>query len=451
MKTEELLQIANWAVTLTRKVIPYSSNLPDRHAQPLHRSIKIRMVRKSPQTLAEKALLKEIRSWNLDLSSDKDRNDLRNSLFYVDTFKDYLSLQSINAILSEMPHWKTKTSSPQEYVEKCAARALKEGIGNCGEISCYVLMLLNEYPKEGIPEKNLPPITENIPIERVNFNGREEHSFVVINRDLSKDLSDIKSWNDDAIIVDAWTKECYTKKQLFENKTQAEIDWIVNTLKRLKHVAPSDRYIYDIGENTHSRRWQYRNFEALRKKTAPKPWRPIRLMDVTSRPSAPEKLPKTKPFIQFKTTSGASTSPLKENFIATANKGMKKLKFEEIRSFYLDNPELLTLSDPFGKPKTFTHGYGNLERFGYNFFDRIDAGPLLGKARIIAISENKLWLMCDDSQLLSIDLRTLHKIPFKKIWDDYEITSDILLRYETQHPPGSETTSNETPSSSPKP
>lgn len=437
MKTEALLQIAEWAVTLTRKMVPYSSNLATEGAPKLKRSIMLGLVRSSGKNPEDKALAKEIRSWNLDISPNKESDALDNSLLWVESLNKFLTLKEINALLNKRQWWESNPNDPMTFIEKSSMRALKTGIGNCGELSGYTMFLLNEYPLKGIPELNLPPITEKILIERVLLDEKEDHCFIVINRDLSKSLSDIKSWNDDAIIVDAWTKECYTKKQLFENKTPEEIDYIINILKELKITIPSDCFKFHIGDNVHSKDWQQRK-SRLEQQNITKFWRPTKLMDATSRPSVTEQLPKTKSrsYRTLLIANNNGTIPPQEIYTAAGDKAMTKFQLEQIKDFYFNNPSLLKLSENDSKPKIFTRmGFRFLDNLGFKFFDRIDGEPLIGKGRVIAISDGKLWILLDNAKnLLALDTNgpELKLGHVKLIREDYHIKDDILALYKSQ-------------------
>lgn len=283
MHINDLIKIANFVVTRTRDVIPYSSNLPDPKIKLVHREIYFALLRRKAKTPQEKQFFNEIYQWHLDASSDKERYPLNDSSFWVASKNKNMSWKEIADEIHKSPYM---SSNGLEFLERMASRALKYGLGNCGETSAYAMLLLLEYPKEGI--RDLPIIDEKILIERVCFPKKpDDHAFLLLNRNNKIPLTDVFAWNDDTIICDPWTKEAYTKKQLFENKTEEEKKYLIEKFKQIC-MADSDRTQYFIGEQhnreIHSSYWRTHH-------EPKKFWRPKRFIDVVERPHFREQLP----------------------------------------------------------------------------------------------------------------------------------------------------------------
>lgn len=294
--TNDILAIAKFAVERTRKVIPYSTNLPDRKQKLPHRSIFLNLMRRTAKTPQQKKIVKELYDWHLDLSSEKQRYPLADSKIWFESLQKEVNFKNIvNDVIKKIPEMKEKTPTHSiEWIETSAVKSLKFGIGNCAETSAYTMMLLLEYPAAGLP--NLPAFNRKISVERMLFPAPYDHTFLVLNRDRSKNIKEVMTWNDDTVVCDSWTNEVYTIKQLFANKNEAEQDYLIRSFLTANIATPSVEKNYFIGrENNenpiHSEAWErkHQNNISHRKN---KFWRPKLLMDVVERPKFAEKLPK---------------------------------------------------------------------------------------------------------------------------------------------------------------
>ncbi|MBA3661170.1 MAG: ankyrin repeat domain-containing protein [Gammaproteobacteria bacterium] len=285
---EDILKIANWAVTQTRTIIPYCGNLPDRFNQLKHRKLWVSLERREPQNAKEKQFLKEMLNWRLDLSSDVNREDLEKVDYYIETYQDFYSLNDLSKEAQRMTHRsksaKSKGRTSLESLEKTAKQALKWEVGNCGETSAFAQLLLMEYPAEGLP--GLPALQNSVSIERINLKA-EDHVFLILNRDPKSDLSNPESWKPDTIICDPWEKKVRTIAMILaELTTPNDLLAFKNRFLSAKNCSPDN--LFSIGEvynrPCHSNHWQ-------NKVNSQKYWCPQKLLEVKNRNNFPENLP----------------------------------------------------------------------------------------------------------------------------------------------------------------
>lgn len=304
MNTIDLIRIAEWAVERTRKIIPFSANYPDRKDRLYHRYLMVGLTRREANTSILRAFEDEVCSWNLDLSKDlkiENKNNNQNlyplniQQFWIESLQSYLSLEEMNLLVSTFPrrdqpirpNESTQDKLLREIVdaEKVALRAAQLGAGNCNETTDFTFFLLQEYPAAGLD--GLPPLDEvnKIPVEKLALSPQDDHVFIVLNRNESTStLNDVKTWNDDAIIVDSWTKEVYTKKQLFEGKYPKERQFLIDMLSKVRLLKKA--FLGDIhNSQIHSLAWHQEHFKFPN--TFPK-----RCLDIKEKTKVTENLPK---------------------------------------------------------------------------------------------------------------------------------------------------------------
>lgn len=83
----------------------------------------------------------------------------------------------------------------KKYLKACEIKASQTAMaGNCGEM-CNSTMLFLFENKEILNFQHA---------EAISFVGALDHTFIVINREPKTNVSDYKSWNRDALILDPW-------------------------------------------------------------------------------------------------------------------------------------------------------------------------------------------------------------------------------------------------------
>ncbi|MBA3661935.1 MAG: ankyrin repeat domain-containing protein [Gammaproteobacteria bacterium] len=335
---EDVVAIAKWAIKTTRDLIPYSSNLPDPDQQVVHRRLYLDLSRTAPSKPQDRALVKELYEWKLDLSADKERYPLVDSEVWIESLNKHVKFRKLIKKVGKIPFMSHRGHGELEFVETLATRALKYGIGNCAETSAYALLLMMEYPAQGLPE--LPIINEKISIERITFDEEDDHTFLVLNRDPQTPLNDLKAWNEDAVICDPWSKEVYTIKEVFEKKEKKFLKLfghIEGKFNKVSIGSPRGQNCY-IGEmfndKVHSDRWE------RKANLADKSWHPKRLINITARTVSSERLP---PMQRSKITRPLKTAPGKLKSVADDDQIIEKIfSLQNAKSTFLKKNKIIT-------------------------------------------------------------------------------------------------------------
>jgi len=112
----------------------------------------------------------------------------------------YSISESFKAIKKIREQASKKATTKKEYFELLANMSCEEGVGNCLEYSLVVCKIFRE--------RKFPVTCEVFII----VNG--DHVFNVIGRNPNTDKDNFYNWNDDVVIIDAWSCEIYSKDEL---------------------------------------------------------------------------------------------------------------------------------------------------------------------------------------------------------------------------------------------
>lgn len=463
MTNNELLKILKLAVKLTREAIPYSSNLSyrDDSGWTHHRNLCIKMLRHRAKTLEQKALVNEIFKWNLDISSEKERYPHNSSSFWVATKESYYTLAELTRLIKEFPRHARKKRDYLQWTEYQATKAFKYGIGNCSETSAYTLLLLMEYPEEGIGK--LAKVDREILIERIAF-PKDDHVLLAVGRNKKVPVENILDYDDKTIFVDPWTGEVYTKEELFLNKNKEEKEFIVNMFKQAQLIELTQQKDCFIGQQynkeIHSEKW-------LKTHGTKKYWRPKRLIDAVP-PKRVEQLPKVimgNTFVDIndvkqleKVVSNFGQNKKMTNFYGVYNKDeiVKALnQFQKLlnESFYHDpvkivlesvssnievfyhmniwviknGNDIIKFKDPIEVTNNLIHYFGNSQNMALSW-------EIYGtsKARVSLLESIKEWELfkafqsIDLNNTILIDDNNVHLIHLAALCNDVEMIKKLL-------------------------
>jgi hypothetical protein len=205
-RDKAILKMAQEVVDKTNELVPVSANFPMTYVT--HRILYLNLSRKKAKTPKEKDLRNAIYNMQLDMRAEK-------SLLPVDV---PLALPDINSppltyyqLLDEI----NKMPPENDMVFSIAKRAIKFGIGNCHENASLAFVLLEEYKNANLA---------NTPLELVSLQ-KEDHMFILLNRDSKTNLKDPATWNDDVIICDPYYNAVYTKADILQNKLHPHQHW----------------------------------------------------------------------------------------------------------------------------------------------------------------------------------------------------------------------------------
>ena len=195
-RVDQVLDIAKMLEKKTRELIPFSANMPA--GDEIKKTIPFLFYRK--QLKSKTQLLNQL---NLDpniMTGQDEPVFVRNE--YQEIIKTTLSniLELICALNSRSKtHRKNgAVKSKLECLENMIKKATRFGVGNCGELTHLLGLLLREYQ----PEDHI-----DIQYESLYIKGRGDHALIIINRDPGSDIKDLTSWGEQAIICDPWFRE----------------------------------------------------------------------------------------------------------------------------------------------------------------------------------------------------------------------------------------------------
>lgn len=198
--TKKINRITALAQTITSRTIRqvrYSTNKDD--FLNIRRDILLAGVRKHIPTW----LKKDLKSMSLSPAINDDESDPerliafeRDDTVKLTTIRElHYSIEQCPSLRTRRKHKDGSTITLQERLEKSARRALKYGVGNCGELSTISFLHFLEYKDSNIPER--------VRLERAYLARPGDHAFVIINRQINSNLNDLLSWGN-AIICDPW-------------------------------------------------------------------------------------------------------------------------------------------------------------------------------------------------------------------------------------------------------
>jgi len=280
MKKSDLLLIANYFLrkirgnpndpSAPRGLAEYSSNRPciDRQAPRRTLQLDLLTARRDRYGIREK-----ITNWHLNLKDPTYEKSFWNKRVKVQLPNITSTFSTTNKIcgyicslpkkINKTHHKDGKQVATLEYFENTAKREVQLGIGNCDYLAILALVLLIEYPAEGLPELDLPPLdTKNILTEIVGTK-KGDHFFLVINRNLASQLTDLSTWGD-AIILDPWMNQVLDVQEWLTNPPSTKMEdpdeeytaaYCFNFIKgwQIDLTRAKNDYAY-LGEG-HTQRW----------------------------------------------------------------------------------------------------------------------------------------------------------------------------------------------------
>lgn len=199
-KTELIEDILKELEKKTRALIPFSANLLVGDRQKLG---LLMLFNRHRQTAETKSYYHALNLAN-DLTRKLADTDLimtppnNTSPIKVDFATLFSRLQAQPFRVYKSHRKNRKNLSTLELMENSVKNSVKNRVGNCYELASLLIMMLREL-------KPYPNLT--IKYEAIMFAGRADHELVVINRDPSSDISDLRTWGPDAIICDPWFRE----------------------------------------------------------------------------------------------------------------------------------------------------------------------------------------------------------------------------------------------------
>jgi len=269
-----LVHLAYEILRKTKEAIPHINNLPDQPYS-ISRQIFLELVRRRAGTQRGRALVKDLHVSGVDLK--KTGSDLLS----LPTFEKEKSYDHLLQEVRSFPKNILKMRNTGEWAEFNAVKGLKFGVGQCSELSAFAFYLFLEYPVT----ENKIKIEKPISIERVQLD-KEDHTWLILNRDKTTCLQNFSSWNDDTLFVDAWTQQIFSKKQMLATYTAEEIKLISTIFSKIELTDPGAGYFVGdkYNQSIHTERWQRKHAEACMHKF----WRPLRLSDAKRpTPAAP--------------------------------------------------------------------------------------------------------------------------------------------------------------------
>jgi len=117
--------------------------------------------------------------------------------------KDLAHVLRDNSRANKWTHKDGQQFTFQERDEASAKNAIRHGVGNCPECAALAMQMFADYKGPGgddrLPALSQPPVA----VERICASG--DHSFVVVNRNQSTDISNTGRWmTPDVVICDPW-------------------------------------------------------------------------------------------------------------------------------------------------------------------------------------------------------------------------------------------------------
>jgi hypothetical protein len=124
-------------------------------------------------------------------------------------YMSYRLVENVTPINKALDYFSTNiknAGSDYSYVKNISSVAHKLGSGNCGENAALSAVMLANY---GVS-----------PVETFSIPG---HSFAVIGRDPSSEMTDPKTWGNTAVIVDPWNNIVVPVKDIVDNLSKLEL------------------------------------------------------------------------------------------------------------------------------------------------------------------------------------------------------------------------------------
>lgn len=243
-RVDQILDIAKMLEKKTRELIPFSANMPA--GDEIKKAILFLLYKKNL-----KSSIQQYNQLNLDPNIITQPNE---PIFLCNESEEVIEttlLDILELICSsnDEPRKHRKNGdikSELECLENIIKTAIKFGVGNCGELTDLLTLLLREYQ----PEDHI-----DIQYESVCIKGRGDHAFIIINRDPTSDIKDVNSWGEQAIICDPWFRETVIVSHQLKLDKQARANCISYLLTYIDE--PFDIYPSNMAgsKQPHSSHW----------------------------------------------------------------------------------------------------------------------------------------------------------------------------------------------------
>lgn len=180
-KLEENLRLAKEAMIYAGRII--------------HKSCSREALDKSPQELVHDQKFQEL---NEDLKTLRNQQNKKISKFFSSKQPEDYGSENYCA-------WAKK------FFNSVIHTAKHKSIGNCQEYAMLALEYCLKLPTQQVEAFYFA--------NNSYFGYKKDHVFIVIGRDPTSDLKDIKTWGADAVVCDPWARKVYpaTEKAMSEN------------------------------------------------------------------------------------------------------------------------------------------------------------------------------------------------------------------------------------------
>lgn len=175
-------------------------------------------------------------------------------------FRVYLTERSTGALVDNSKINIADTSAPEGWL-KLGRGVLTNRMGKCWSCAAAVIYKLVKDPR-----------FDSVRIESIGAEGYDHH-FVVINRDSSTNVTEMSTWNSDAILIDAWQANldnwtglrpdqpkaanlCYGKTSDFPYKSQIRFFCAFEPADRSQHRESAGEVGKSVQGQTISGSWQ---------------------------------------------------------------------------------------------------------------------------------------------------------------------------------------------------
>lgn len=236
-------EIAENLVKKTRELIPLSANIPFKAPAYIPHFL-LQMVRcYSPkaykQTISNLLLILQYESVWERFANDAVASNAVLTAYFEGRKEPRLS--------NKLYHKNAQILTSKELYETWAKRALKYGVGNCGELSKLLMMLLIEY-RAALPQE--------ISYELVQLNLQGDHEFIVLDRDPNSSINSMDTWGKNAIICDPWFGETIVVHEQLALARQDQSHVMRYCLACLNQDRPASIIQTGIIGEGHSTRWE---------------------------------------------------------------------------------------------------------------------------------------------------------------------------------------------------
>lgn len=255
MKDQDLIKIMNFIGKRVRELIPWSANLDSKYKEmeegTINRKLQLRARRAIVRDLKQRAQVKQVSFWNLDLSSDEYGD--KDSFYYINTNN---ILQKYN--VKKIHHKNGEKYTVIERIEDNAASAIYWQIGNCGEVSQLGAFMYDEYPEDGC-SPDLPKIDGTIRVDLIAIDDRPNsqytHTFLIVNRPGHTNIHEPSEFLN-AYIHDLHSNQIYKISEvLSDGKKFPPSDELFTYIPKWRILATT----YIAANMLHTERWEDRS------------------------------------------------------------------------------------------------------------------------------------------------------------------------------------------------